>query len=50
VDGDDVHGSTTAFQGRCALATDTPPPMGAAILWSATPRPLGHSSCKQSKN
>jgi len=23
--------------GRCALATDTPPPMDAAILWSASP-------------
>jgi hypothetical protein len=40
IDGeDDVHGPTTAFQGCCALATDTPPPMVAAILWSAT---LGH--------
>ena len=36
VDGDDVHGPTTAFQDR-ALATDTPPPMAAAILWRALP-------------
>src|SRR5690348_1048450 len=48
--GDDVHGPTTAFQRRCALATDTPPPMAVTILWSVTPWPLGHSSCKQSKN
>ena len=48
--GDDVHGPTTAFQRRCALATDTPPPMAVTILWSLTPWPLGHSSCKQSKN
>jgi hypothetical protein len=48
--GDDVHGATTAFQSRCALATDTPPPMAVTILWSVTPWPLGHSSCKQSKN
>jgi hypothetical protein len=37
VDRDDVHGPTTAFQGCCALATDTPPPIAAAIVWSATP-------------
>jgi hypothetical protein len=48
--GDNVHGPTTAFQRRCALATDTPPPMVVTILWSMTPWPLGHSSCKQSKN
>ena len=36
VDGDDVHGPTTAFQDR-ALATDTPPPTAVAILWSASP-------------
>jgi hypothetical protein len=48
--GDDVHGPTTAFQRCCALATDTPPPMVVTILWSVTPWPLGHSSCKQSKN
>jgi hypothetical protein len=48
--GDDVHGPTTAFQRRCALATDTPPPMAVTILWSVTSWPLGHSSCKQSKN
>jgi hypothetical protein len=48
--GDDVHGPTTALQRRCALATDTPPPMAVTILWSVTPWPLGHSSCKQSKN
>ena len=35
VDGDDVHGPTTAFQDR-ALATDTPPPKAVTILWSAT--------------
>ena len=35
VDGDDVHGPTTAFQ-DCALATDTPPPKAVTILWSAT--------------
>jgi hypothetical protein len=35
--GDDVHGPTTAFQRRCALATDTPPPMAVTILWSVTP-------------
>jgi hypothetical protein len=51
VDGeDDVHSLTTAFQERYALEIDTPPPMAAAILWSMTPRPLGHSSYKQSKN
>jgi hypothetical protein len=49
-EGDDVHGPTTAFQRRCALATDTPRPMAVTILWSVTPWPLGHSSCKQSKN
>jgi hypothetical protein len=48
--GDNVHGPTTAFQRRCALATDTPPPMAVMILWSVTPWPLGHSSYKQSKN
>jgi hypothetical protein len=48
--GDDVHGPTIAFQRCCALATDTPPPMAVTILWSVTPRPLGHLSCKQSKN
>jgi hypothetical protein len=47
---DDVHGPTTAFPRRCALATDTPPPMAVTILWGVTPWPLGHSSCKQSKN
>ena len=35
-DGDDVDGPTTTIQG-CALATDTPPPMDATILWSASP-------------
>jgi hypothetical protein len=50
VGGDDVHGPTTAFQRRCALATDTPPHMVVTILWSVTPWPLGHSSCKQPKN
>jgi hypothetical protein len=35
--GDDVHGPTTAFQRRCALATDTPPPMAVTILWNVTP-------------
>jgi hypothetical protein len=34
---EDVHSSTIAFQVRCALATDTPPPTAAAILWSTTP-------------
>jgi len=29
---DDVHGSTTTVQGRCALATDTPPPVVARDL------------------
>jgi hypothetical protein len=29
-------GPTTTLQG-CALATDTPLPMAAAILWSASP-------------
>lgn len=41
--GDDVHDPTTAFQGRHALETDTPPPVAITILWSATPRPLRHS-------
>ena len=36
--------------GCCALATDTPPPMDAAILWEHVTQPLGHLSCKQSKN
>jgi hypothetical protein len=35
--GDDVHSLTIAFQGCYALATDTPPPLVAAILWSETP-------------
>jgi hypothetical protein len=46
---DDVHGLTTTIQGRCALATDTPPPMVAVIL-RCDNQPLGHPSCKQSKN
>jgi hypothetical protein len=39
VDGDNIDGPTTAFQGCCALATDTQPPTALAILWRAT---LGH--------
>ena len=46
----DVRGPTTTVQGRCALATDTPPPMVAAILWERDHGPRGHSSCKQSRN
>ena len=37
----------------CALATDTPPPMAAAILWSASPSHYGSrptSSRRTSKN
>jgi hypothetical protein len=49
VEKDDVHGPTTTIQGRCALATDTPPPMVAVIL-RCDNQPLGHPSCKQSKN
>jgi hypothetical protein len=48
--GDDVHGLTKAFQGSCALPTDTPPPMAITNLCSVTPQPLGHSPCKQSTN
>jgi hypothetical protein len=39
VDGDDVHGPTTAFQDR-ALATDTPPPKGYHDLVERDTRPL----------
>jgi hypothetical protein len=49
VDGDDVHDLTTTVQGRCALATDTPPPMAAVILRRDN-QPLGHPSYKQLKN
>jgi hypothetical protein len=49
MDGDDVHGLTTTVQGRCTLATDTPPPMAVMILRRDN-QPLGHPSCKQSKN
>jgi hypothetical protein len=49
VDGDDIHGPTTTVQGRCALATETPPPMAAVILRRDN-QPLGHPSYKQSKN
>jgi hypothetical protein len=49
VDGDDVHSPTTTIQGRYALATNTPPPMAAVILQHDN-QPLGHLSCKQSKN
>jgi hypothetical protein len=47
--GDDVHGPTTAFQSRCALATDTPPPMAVTILWSVTPWPLGQELARTSR-
>jgi hypothetical protein len=49
VEKDDVHGPATTIQGRCALATDTPPPMVIVILRRDN-QPLGHPSCKQSKN
>jgi hypothetical protein len=32
VEKDNVHSLTTTIQGRCALATDTPPPMVVVIL------------------
>ena len=51
--GDDVHGPTTATQGCRALATDTPPPTVATILWSATTSHEGTcptSNRKTSKN
>ena len=36
MEGEDIQGPTTTIQGWCALSTDTPPSMVAAILWSVT--------------
>jgi hypothetical protein len=44
-----ILGGPEGFQGCCALETETPPPMAAVILRRDN-QPLGHPSCKQSKN
>ena len=36
-EGVDVHGPTTTVQGRCALATDTPPPRAVATCGARHP-------------
>ena len=50
IGGDDVHGPTTAFQWMLCLSNRYTTSYGCCDLVERVTRPLGHLSCKQSKN